>query len=117
MTDPLAPFLTHVLASWRGAAATREDEQSLRAFIAASSADAAGRDPLTAPEREARVARLLADPALLAALFQHIDVLFASRAREAPGVAALVMAAIERAAAHERGDPAPPAPTRAASGP
>ncbi len=96
--DPLAPFVMHALELWRGATRTSADEASLRALIAASSADAAGRDPAFAPEREARVARLLDDPTLLAALFQNIDLLYASKAREAPGVSALVMAAIERAA-------------------
>lgn len=96
--DPLAPFVAHVLTLWRGVRQTPADAASLRALIAASSADAAGRDPAHAAEREHRVARLLDDPALLAAIFQNIDLLFAHRAREAPGVSALVMAAIERAA-------------------
>jgi hypothetical protein len=95
--DPLAPFVSHVLVQWHGDARTPGDEADLRALIAASSADAAGRDPAFAAEREQRVARLLADPVLLAALFQNIDLLFAQRAREAAGVSTLVMAAIERA--------------------
>lgn len=95
--DALAPFVGHVLASWRGHDAGADDEAAVRALVAASSADAAGLDPATAPEREARVAALLADPVLLAALFQHIDLLFQARAREAPGVSALILAAVERA--------------------
>ncbi len=95
--DPLAPFVSHVLVQWRGVGAAGEDERSVRALIAASSADAAGRDPAHAAERDARVTRLLEDPTLLAALFQNIDLLFAEKAREAPGVSALIMAAVERA--------------------
>ena len=97
-TDPLAPFVSHVLELWRGAHRAAADDAALRALIAASSADAAGRDPAHAAEREERVSLLLADPVLLAAIFQNIDLLFAHRAREAPGVSALVMATIERAA-------------------
>ncbi len=99
--DALAPFVSHVLGLWRGPSRTAADEASLRTLIAASSADAAGRDPAFAAERDMRVARLLDDPMLLAAIFQNIDLLFANRAREAPGVSALVMAAIERAAQAE----------------
>lgn len=99
--DALAPFVSHVLELWRGPTRTNVDDASLRALIAASSADAAGRDPAHAAEREARVARLLDDPMLLAAIFQNIDLLYANKAREAPGVSALVMAAIERAAQAE----------------
>ena len=109
-TDPLGPFVAHVCDSWRGhgqaPAARALAERDVRAFIAASSADGAGRDPAHEADRERRVARLLDDPPLLAALFQHMDVLFASRAREAAGVAAIVMATAERAAdAEERATP------------
>ena len=108
--DPLGPFVAHVCDSWRGhgqaPAARALAERDVRAFIAASSADGAGRDPAHEADRERRVARLLDDPPLLAALFQHMDVLFASRAREAAGVAAIVMATAERAAdAEERATP------------
>ena len=103
--DPLAPFVRHVLDLWQGDAASASERDAadidLRALVAASSADAAGRDPAGAAEREARITRLLDDPALLAAIFQNIDLLYAHKAREAPGVSALVMAAVERASEDE----------------
>ena len=106
-SDPLLPFVTHVVTLWRGARSSSTEQtdaaRDLRALVAASSADAAGRDPAHAAEREARIARLLADPVLLAAIFQNIDLLYAHRSREAPGVSALVMTVMERARDAERG--------------
>lgn len=54
-------------------------------------------DLLLAPDGDAAAARLAAEPPMLAAFFQNVDLLYAHRDPGADPVAALVMRALERA--------------------